>query len=81
MHIFRLPPDCHEYICGDRVRYMSASRSNFLYHAQKELMAQLYVPFLDIYQATYLSAFQTIPGDGRHYRRVVNRRLFRYLFS
>jgi hypothetical protein len=81
MHIFRLPPDCHEWICGERARYMSASRSSFLYTAQKELMAQLDVPFLDIYQATYLSAFQTRPGDGRHYRQVINRMLFRYLFS
>ena len=52
-----------------RVRYMSSSRMYHLYQLQRNLMQELDVPFLDIYEATYLSASWTLSGDGRHYSR------------
>ena len=52
----------------NRIRYMSASRSRFLYHRQKEVMEQLGVPMLDLFETTYLSADKLYPSDGRHYR-------------
>ena len=57
----------------NRVRYMSASRSFYLYTCQKWLMEDLNVPLLDIYEASYLSASELYPADGRHYRPALNR--------
>lgn len=57
----------------DRVRYMSSSRSKSLYLKQRQLMKELGIPLLDIYEASYLSADQLFPSDGRHYRPDLNR--------
>jgi hypothetical protein len=57
----------------DRVRYMSSSRSKSLYDKQRRLMKELGVPLLDIFEASYLSADQLYPSDGRHYRPDLNR--------
>lgn len=57
----------------DRVRYMSSYRSKYIYQKQRELMEELGVPLLDIYEASYLSADQLYPADGRHYRPDLNR--------
>ncbi len=57
----------------DRVRYMSSSRSKSLYKKQCTLMEEMGVPLLDIYEASYLSADQLFPADGRHYRPDLNR--------
>jgi hypothetical protein len=88
MHILRLPIDCDDVDhqldnrkCNARTRYMSAWRSRFLYQAQKELMKKLQVPFWDLYDMTYLSAFQTTTGDGRHYTAKFNKLLSNYLFD
>jgi hypothetical protein len=52
----------------DRLRYMSTSRSFALYQFQKQLCEEvLQIPFLDVYQASYLSADHTKIGDGRHF--------------
>lgn len=56
----------------DRMRYMSASRSWKLYQVQQQVAADLQMPFLDVYQATYLSADHTFLGDGRHYLPELN---------
>ena len=68
-------------MCGERTLYMSASRSAYLYEAQKKIMEELSVPLLDVYEASYLSAFQTKPKDGRHYTKEFNRLLVNYLFG
>lgn len=57
----------------DRVRYMSRSRSQLIFNRQQELMNELNVPMLDIYEASQLSADQLYPSDGRHYRPDLNR--------
>jgi hypothetical protein len=54
--------------CLSRVRYMSNSRIDYLYHQQIRLMRdELRVPVLDVYEASYLSADRSMHGDGRHY--------------
>jgi hypothetical protein len=64
----------------NRIRYMSASRSWYLYHLQKNIMKSLHVPFLDLYEATYLSSDQLYPSDGRHYRPDLNRKMIGWFF-
>lgn len=78
MHILRLPSRHNHYVSF----YMSNSRSKFLNDAQKDLMVnQLHVPFLDLWETTYLSAFHTGKGDGRHYSPAFNKQfLSDYLF-
>lgn len=66
----------------DRVRYMSAYRSRFLYECQTKLMTEsLEVPILDLYEATYLSADQLYPSDGRHYRPDLNLLMLSWFYS
>jgi hypothetical protein len=78
MHLLRLPP-AFNYPVGF---YMSNARSKFLNDAQRDLMVnQLHVPFLDLWETTYLSAFHTDRGDGRHYSYAFNKQfLSDYLF-
>jgi hypothetical protein len=63
-----------------RIRYMSESRSRLLYILQKELMQELRIPFLDVYEATYISADYTLHGDGRHYRKELNKLTTNFFF-
>ena len=65
----------------DRIRYMSRSRSRYIYERQKSLMQQLDVPFLDLYEATFLSADWLYPGDGRHYRPDFNRMMLSWFYN
>ena len=65
----------------NRIRYMSASRSRYLYELQKKIMKRLDVPFLDLYEATYLSADQLYPSDGRHYRPDLNRKMLGWFYK
>jgi hypothetical protein len=65
-----------------RTKYMSASRTYQLYQRQTDAIALLnenighsLIWCIDIYEATYLSADWTLPGDGRHYRPELNQRL------
>ncbi|CAJ1946238.1 unnamed protein product [Cylindrotheca closterium] len=64
----------------DRVRYMSASRSKFLYQLQTKLMKELQIPVLDLFDATYLSADKLYPSDGRHYRPELNRKMLQWFY-
>ena len=66
---------------NNRLRYMSSSRSYILYTKQKELMQRLNVTFLDIYQASFLSADHTFIGDGRHYLPYFNTMIVNWFFS
>jgi hypothetical protein len=50
-----------------RSRYISDGVPRQIYHVQKSLMNELHVPFLDLYDAYYLSAPWSLPGDCRHY--------------
>jgi hypothetical protein len=70
-----------------RTKYMSASRTQQLYHHQRALLASLQksedspsVLGLDIYEATYLSADWTLPGDGRHYRPELNQLMLSWFY-
>jgi hypothetical protein len=52
---------------------MSNSRARILYEKQKSLMAELGIPFLDLWEAYYLSADRMLTGaDGRHYTSALN---------
>jgi hypothetical protein len=46
---------------------MSSSRAESLYKVQSKVMKELNVPVLDLYEAYYLSADRSSPGDGRHF--------------
>lgn len=70
----------NEYRLLQRVRYMSSSRMACLYELQRNLMQELQVPFLDIYEATYLSASWTLPGDGRHYSPDLHQHMLRWFY-
>lgn len=65
----------------NRIKYMSGSRSRFLNDLQKRIMAELDVPFLDLYEATYLSADCLYPSDGRHYKPDLNRRMLGWFYG
>jgi hypothetical protein len=64
-----------------RIKYMSAGRAGALYKKQKAIMAELQVPFLDVYEATYLSADWHFPTDGRHYTPQLNQAMFNWFYS
>jgi len=64
----------------NRIKYMSSSRSFFLYKVQKQLMEELGVPMLDLYEATHLSADQLYPSDGRHYKPDLNRKMLSWFY-
>jgi hypothetical protein len=60
--------------CRHRTRYMSNSRAKILYEKQKSLMLELGIPFLDLWEAYYLSGGDQMEGgDGRHYNNEINR--------
>jgi hypothetical protein len=65
----------------NRIRYMSESRSRYLYNLQKDIMNELNVPFLDLYEATYLSADRLYPSDGRHYKPDLNRMMLSWFYD
>jgi hypothetical protein len=62
--------------CRTRTKYMTNSRARLLYEKQKRLMAELDVPFLDLWEAYFLSGDQQLQkGDGRHYSKAINRHM------
>ena len=64
----------------NRLRYMSSSRANLLHTKQQQLMKRLNVTYLDVYQATYLSADHTYIGDGRHYLPYLNTMILNWFY-
>jgi hypothetical protein len=64
----------------NRCRYMSSSRSRTLYEKQRQLMDSKCVPCIDLWEATYVSADWTLPGDGRHYRPEFNQLMLGWLY-
>jgi hypothetical protein len=80
-HVHALQKECYaNKNCIDRTRYMSNTLAKDLYVRQKQLMEELGVPFLDLFEATYISACWGMPGDGRHYRRWLNQFLNNYYY-
>jgi hypothetical protein len=61
-----------------RSRYISDGVPRRIYNVQKELMKELQVPFLDLFDAYYLSAPWTLPGDARHYEDDISFLLLSY---
>jgi hypothetical protein len=59
--------------CRHRTRYMSNSRAQILYEKQKSLMSELGIPFLDLWEAYFLSGDKMFEADGRHYNDEINR--------
>jgi hypothetical protein len=72
----------------NRTRYLSASRTRQLYQRQKQVVQAILARqrpihdetvkagfLIDVFEATYLSADWTLPGDGRHYRPELNQRM------
>ena len=65
----------------DRLRYMSRSRSYDIYQAQLQLMHELSVPVLDVYEISFLAAdYPRRPGDGRHYTNGLNRMMLEWFY-
>jgi len=64
----------------NRCRYMSCSRCSQLHTRQKEICEELNVPTLDLFQATYLSADWTLPGDGRHFQPELNQKMLGWFY-
>eukprot|EP00934_Nitzschia_sp_Nitz4_P006534 Nitzschia sp. Nitz4//scaffold343_size17995//15945//17981//NITZ4_008801-RA/size17995-processed-gene-0.24-mRNA-1//1//CDS//3329548596//6524//frame0 len=68
LHIHVPTEKCFQNLkCVKRVRYMSNYYLRNVYDRQKALMQELDIPFLDLYELTYLSAGRHSPGDGIHY--------------
>jgi hypothetical protein len=61
-----------------RSRYISDGVPRRIYAEQKALMKELQVPFLDLFDAYYLSAPWTLPGDARHYEDDISFLLLSY---
>ena len=59
-------------------RYISDGIIRQINVVQKALMKELDVPFLDLFDAYYLSAPWSLPGDARHYEDSVSSLLFSY---
>jgi hypothetical protein len=52
----------------ERSKYISDGVPRHIYSVQKELMTELNVTFLDVFDAYYLSSPWTLPGDSRHFQ-------------
>lgn len=72
-----------DYYWGvQQVRYMSESRSYDIDQVQKKLMAELQVPVLDVYEATYLAAdWSRSPTDARHYGPALNLKMLNWFYK
>eukprot|EP00429_Kryptoperidinium_foliaceum_P000311 CAMPEP_0176022840 /NCGR_PEP_ID=MMETSP0120_2-20121206/11129_1 /TAXON_ID=160619 /ORGANISM="Kryptoperidinium foliaceum, Strain CCMP 1326" /LENGTH=377 /DNA_ID=CAMNT_0017355991 /DNA_START=172 /DNA_END=1307 /DNA_ORIENTATION=- len=85
IHVHKLNDECFHKsriyeACRIRNKYMSNSLMYHLYALQKDLMQELQVPILDLYQASSLSACWLMPGDGRHYRQYFNELMSNYYY-
>lgn len=68
--------------CWDRIRYMSTSRAYLLHTLQKHTISRLFpnITVLDMYDITYANAHNTKTGDGRHYTKEFNDKLWNEFF-
>ena len=58
--------------CNDRIKYISNPTSYHLHREQKRLMTELDVPYLDIWEACYLSPHYHFGSDFQHYTEAMN---------
>jgi hypothetical protein len=65
----------------ERAVYMSQALPYQMYKLQKALMKELQVPFLDLYEAYYLSGPWTRRHDARHYKDEISSLLLSYYWS
>jgi hypothetical protein len=66
----------------ERARYMSAALVRQLYQVQKDISNELDVPFLDLYDAYYLSGPWTRTAwDARHYKDEISAVLLSFYWS
>jgi hypothetical protein len=61
-----------------RSRYISDTVLRQLYSVQKSLMMELQVPFLDMFDAYFLSLPWTLPGSALHYEDYISSLLLSY---
>jgi hypothetical protein len=61
-----------------RSRYISDTVLRRLYSVQKSLMMELQVPFLDLFDAYFLSLPWTLPGSALHYEDYISSLLLSY---
>ncbi|GFH61791.1 hypothetical protein CTEN210_18267 [Chaetoceros tenuissimus] len=64
----------------ERVKYCSTSRAKMLHDGQMELMKELDIPVLDMYDITYEAADHTQNGDARHYDGIFNEYMIDYFY-
>ena len=67
--------------CAARIKYLSSSRAEYLYWGQKQIMEEMGVPFLDVYEAYYLSSEWCLTGDGRHYNGELTNQMIHWFFD
>jgi hypothetical protein len=60
---------------------MSNSRAVYLYDQQKKMVQEMGIPFIDLFEAHYLSADWTMWSDGRHYVGEFNRKVLNWFYS
>jgi hypothetical protein len=81
LHFHTLPilRDNRNVLLAERARYMSNALTYHMYQLQKALMKELDVPFLDLYEAYYLSApWSLTPTDARHFQDEISEVLLSY---
>jgi hypothetical protein len=59
-------------------KYTSGSVPRMLHVAQKELMREMNIPYLDLFEAYHLSAPWSLEGDCRHYNDRISKLLLSY---
>mmetsp|Transcript_25125 Transcript_25125/g.28737 ORF Transcript_25125/g.28737 Transcript_25125/m.28737 type:complete len:561 (+) Transcript_25125:93-1775(+) len=73
VHPSVLGDKCYRNVdCIDRTRYVSTSSMKYLYEQQKRIMKELDVPFLDLWEVTYVSISWHMHRDCIHYRHWMN---------
>jgi hypothetical protein len=65
----------------NKTRYMSSSGASRLYELQMQIMNELGIEMLDLYEATYLLADWTLPDDGRHFKSDANRKMLNWFYN
>lgn len=82
VHMTEVIERCYEVnsLCLERVRYISNGIAKYLYDEQKRIMEELNVPFLDVWNATYVAGYWHMNNDVLHYRKWLNMRLLDYFY-
>jgi hypothetical protein len=80
LHFHNLPNlrTMRKPLLKERVRYMSQALPYNMYQLQKVLMKELNVPFLDLYEAYYLSGPWSRRRDARHFKDEISALMLSY---